>query len=110
MCHPGASKTELVKEEAGWFTSMTVKMLMATPLFQSAEHGCWPSVALATEDPQLLPQTPKMYGPTGGLFALELKGPIGVNPLAEHALDKESAARLWTLSEEKTGFKWPLPS
>jgi hypothetical protein len=110
MCHPGASKTELCKDEAGWFTSKVVKMLMASSLFQSAENGCWPSVALATEDEQLLPQTPKMYGPTGGLFSMDWKGPIGVNALEEHALDTEAAARLWTLSEEKTGFKWPLPS
>ena len=110
MCHPGASKTELCKQEAGWFTSSVVKMLMATPFFQSAEHGCWPSVALATEDERLLPQTPKMYGPTGGLVSsLEMKGPIGVNALEEHALDQEAAARLWTLSEETVGFKWPLP-
>ena len=65
MCHPVASKTERCKEEAGWFTSKVVKMLMTSSLFQVAENG---SVALATEDEQLLPQTPKMYGPTGACF------------------------------------------
>jgi NAD(P)-dependent dehydrogenase (short-subunit alcohol dehydrogenase family) len=102
MCHPGASSTQLCKEEAGWFTSFLVRALMASPLFQSAEKGSWPEVMCATEA-SLCGTEPKMYGPTG---SLDWKGPVGVCPLEEHALDREAAAALWTISEAKTGFKW----
>ena len=37
---------------------------------------------------------------------MEMVGPIGECPLADHALDHEMATKLWTLSEDKTGLRW----
>jgi hypothetical protein len=33
-------------------------------------------------------------------------GPVGECPLEEHALDRDMAAKLWTLSEQKTSLSW----
>jgi len=33
-------------------------------------------------------------------------GPIGECLLADHALDQDTAAKLWALSEEKTALSW----
>jgi hypothetical protein len=49
--------------------------------------------------------TGKLYGPTR---RAETVGPVGECPLDECALDREMAAELWTLSEEKTSLPWSL--
>ena len=101
VCHPGGSRTSLALEETTWF--MYAMLRLFSPLGQSAEKGSWPSVMCAAENPELL-EKETMYGPTG---TMELTGPIGICPLEEHALDREVACKLWTLSEEKTQFTWP---
>jgi len=100
VCHPGAARTELSKDEA----SLTTKILflLMSPLAQSAERGSWPEVMCATEA-GLKPET--FYGPTK---RAEMVGPIGECPLEDHVLDRDVAAKLWALSEEKTNLKWSL--
>ncbi len=99
VCHPGASKTTLVKEE-GSFTSRLMWAVTAPLIAQSAERGAWPEILCATER-NLKPQG--FYGPTGfGYF----KGPVGECELKEHALDRDAAMRLWSVSEEKVGLRW----
>ena len=71
-----------------------------SPLAQSAEKGSWPEVMCATED-NLQPET--LYGPTK---RAETVGPIGECPLQGHVLDRDAAARLWKVSEEKTALTW----
>lgn len=97
VCHPGASRTNLIQSTAGLVTRLLWGAI--SWMAQSAEHGSWPEVMCATED-DLKPET--LYGPT----LMEMRGAIGVCPLEPLALDKEAAARLWTLSEEKTGLSW----
>ncbi|CAE7509531.1 RDH14 [Symbiodinium necroappetens] len=99
VCHPGASRTELAKDD-DVSCMMQTMLTLFSPLGQSAEHGSWPEVMCATED-NLLPET--YYGPTQ---RMEMVGPVGKCKLEPHALDAEAAKKLWTISEEKTGLKW----
>ena len=97
VCHPGASRTNLLKDTAGFFQRSLWSVLS---LFaQSAEKGSRPEVMCATED-GLKPAT--LYGPT----QFEMVGPVGECPLDEVALDQGMAAELRTLSEEKTSLRW----
>jgi len=97
VCHPGASRTGLIRDTAGRATRVLAALL--SPLAQSAERGSWPEIMCATEE-GLEPET--YYGPT----RFEMVGPVGACPLEAFALDTDQAARLWDLSEQKTGLKW----
>ncbi len=99
VCHPGASRTNLLKDTASLLNRI-VWSISSRVIAQSAEKGSWPEVMCATED-GLKPAT--LYGPTK---RMETVGPIGECPLADHALDRDVAAKLWSLSEEKTGLSW----
>ncbi|RMD49116.1 MAG: SDR family NAD(P)-dependent oxidoreductase [Alphaproteobacteria bacterium] len=99
-CHPGAARTNLqdsfgLRDRLLW---AVLKWLVAQP----AARGAWPEVMCATE-PGLDPAA--LYGPTR---RGETSGPVGPCRLDPCALDREAAARLWALSEEWTGFRWPL--
>lgn len=100
ICHPGASRTNLAKKEAGLVTKVLFKLL--SPLAQSAEHGSWPEVLCSTENNL---EDEVFYGPTK---RNEMVGPIGKSDLQAHTLDRDVASRFWTISEEKTGFTWNL--
>ncbi len=70
------------------------------PFFQSADRGSWPALLCATES-EVAPEI--LYGPSK---RANTAGPvIGYRP-AEHALNTEAPARLWTISEERTGLTW----
>lgn len=99
VCHPGASRTSLIKGKA----NRTTKILWAllSPFAQSAEKGSWPEVMCATQERL---QSERYYGPT----RFEMVGPIGECPLEKFVLDQEMAAKLWTLSEQKTSLSWSL--
>lgn len=100
LCHPGASRTSPLRE-AGWF-QRTLWSLLSRVVAQSAEKGAWPEVMCATEE-GLEPET--LYGPTK---RAETVGPVGVGTLEEHALDREAAAKLWAISEERVGWRWEV--
>lgn len=100
VCHPGASRTDLGAEEANLITKILFTVL--APLGQSAEKGSWPEVLCATED-GLLPE--RFYGPTK---RGNMAGAIGETVLMPHALDKDVADKLWTLSEKETGLAWTV--
>lgn len=99
VCHPGASRTNLLQDTASAFNKI-VWAISSRTIAQSAEKGSWPEVMCATEE-GLRSET--LYGPTK---RMEMVGPIGECPLADHALDRDMATRLWTLSEQKTGLSW----
>lgn len=101
VCHPGASRTNLLKDTASLFNKI-VWSISSRFIAQSAEKGSWPEVMCATEE-GLKPET--LYGPTK---RMEMVGPIGECPLAKHALDREMATELWAISEEKTGLKFSV--
>tara|TARA_R110002072_G_scaffold160873_2_gene312347 strand:+ start:18273 stop:19220 length:948 start_codon:yes stop_codon:yes gene_type:complete len=99
VCHPGASRTNLLNETA----SLPMKLLwkLISPFIaQSAERGSWPEVMCATEE-SLKPQA--LYGPTK---RAETVGRVGECPLEPLALNQEAATQLWALSEQKTCFNW----
>ncbi|AMX03811.1 SDR family oxidoreductase [Microbulbifer thermotolerans] len=99
VCHPGAARTNLLKDTAGPLQKALWAVLSL--LAQSAEKGAWPEVMCATEEGL---EPAKLYGPT----RFEMVGPVGECPLEELALNREMAAKLWTLSEQKTSLRWAL--
>lgn len=99
VCHPGASRTNLLQDTASTFNKVLWSVLSRV-VAQSAEKGAWPEVMCATEDGL---KSGALYGPTKRMNTV---GPVGENELAEHALDREAAAKLWAVSEEKTGLSW----
>jgi NAD(P)-dependent dehydrogenase (short-subunit alcohol dehydrogenase family) len=99
VCHPGASRTNLLQDTASLGLRMVWNVLKRF-IAQSAEKGSWPEVMCATED-GLKNET--YYGPTK---RGETVGPIDECPLEEHALNQRVAAKLWTLSEQKTSLSW----
>ena len=99
VCHPGASRTNLLNDTA----SPAMKLfwnVLSRFIAQSAEKGSWPEVMCATEE-GLKPRA--YYGPTK---RAETVGPVGECPLEKHALNEEVATRLWTVSEQKTSLEW----
>ncbi|MGR0279007.1 SDR family oxidoreductase [Marinomonas dokdonensis] len=101
VCHPGASRTNLLKDTASALNKM-IWGLMAPIMAQSAEKGAWPEVMCATQ-PSLLELA--LYGPTK---RMETVGAVDQCPLAPLALDKAAAQQLWQVSEQKTVFQWGL--
>lgn len=101
-CHPGASRTSLIKTSGSLMTRFVWQLMKLTSMVQSAEKGAYPQLMCATEPN--LDQT-GFYGPTGrGYF----KGPVGECKLEPHAKDKKVAEKLWQESEKATGVKWNL--
>ncbi|MBY5948348.1 SDR family oxidoreductase [Photobacterium rosenbergii] len=101
VCHPGASRTNLLMDTASTFNKILWSMLSRV-IAQSAEKGAWPEVMCATEE-NLQPAT--LYGPTK---RADTVGPVGACKLDDVALDTEMAAKLWSLSEQKTALNWAL--
>lgn len=96
VCHPGASRTGLIRDTAGTVTRVLAVLL--SPLAQSAERGSWPEVMCATEEGL---EAATYYGPT----RFEMVGPVGACPLKAFVLDPQQASDLWALSETKTGVQ-----
>ncbi|MCC3763386.1 SDR family oxidoreductase [Glycomyces sp. TRM65418] len=101
IAHPGLTRTRLV---ANGFTGPlrlvgSVIMRFAT---QPVEQGALPQLRAAT-DPNA--QGGQYYGPHG---RREYRGgPVLVDVIAP-ARDPETAARLWSVSEELTGVRYPV--
>ena len=102
VCHPGASKTSLINDKAGFMTRITWSLMAASPMVQSAEKGSYPEVMCATEDN--LKQR-AYYGPTG---IMNFGGPVGQCKLEPFVLDREATTKLWALSEKETSLSWSL--
>lgn len=101
VCHPGASRTSLIETSGSRFDKL-VWSILSRIIAQSAEQGAWPEVMCATKDNL---KQEALYGP---VKRAETVGPVGECKLEPIALDKEAATKLWKISEEKTGFIWPL--
>ena len=99
VCHPGASRTNLLMDTASSFNKI-VWSILSRLIAQSAEKGAWPEVMCATEE-GLEPE--RLLGPTRRAHTV---GPIDECPLHELALNQEAAAKLWMLSERKTSLSW----
>lgn len=101
-CHPGASKTSLIKTSGSLMTRFIWQLMKLSPLVQSAEKGAYPQLMCATE-PDL--DQKEFYGPTKRMNTV---GPVGAHALAPQAKDKLVAKKLWEISEKATGFKWNI--
>ena len=101
-CHPGASRTSLIKTSGSLITRFMWQLMKLSPFVQSAEKGAYPELMCATEPD--LDQT-AFYGPTGRNY---WTGPVGECTLEPHAKNKEVMEQLWKVSEEATGFSWNL--
>ena len=101
-CHPGASRTSLIKTSGSLMTRLVWQIMKVSPFVQSAEKGAYPQLMCATEHNL---DEGGFYGPTG---RNNWTGPVGAHKLEPHARDKTVAKRLWTVSEDATHFKWNL--
>ncbi len=100
--HPGYARTELVANGPGAdsFASKASR-IVGLLLSQSAAAGALPTLYAATS-PQAAPGG--YYGPNG---LYEMKGAVAPAFIAAKAKDQEVAQRLWSISEELTGVRWP---
>ncbi|MEM8974281.1 MAG: SDR family oxidoreductase [Pseudomonadota bacterium] len=101
VCHPGASRTNLIENSASTFNKI-VWSVLSRFIAQPAERGAWPEVMCAAQD-GLKPE--RLYGPTK---RGETVGPVGECQLDPCALDREAASKLWSISEQQTCLNWPL--
>ncbi|MFN3199514.1 MAG: SDR family oxidoreductase [Bradymonadia bacterium] len=102
VCHPGSSRTSLIKTSGNLMTRFAFGLMSLSPMVQSAERGAWPEVMCATESDL---EQRALYGPTG---RMEWVGPVGQGTLEPYAYDKAVMERLWALSERETGIEWHL--
>lgn len=102
VCHPGSSRTSLIKTSGNLATRILFGLMSMSPMVQSAEKGSWPEVMCATENGL---ERRALYGPTG---RMEFVGPVGKGTLHPHAYDKPVMERLWGVSEQATGFEWNI--
>ena len=101
-CHPGSSKTSLIKTSGSLMMRATWFLMTLSPMVQSAEKGSYPELMCALE-PDL--DERGFYGPTGRGYWV---GPVGECELKPHALDNAVSKKLWEVSEKATGFNWNL--
>ncbi len=103
--HPGYALTELIVNGPGADSLMArVTGLLLKPwASQSAAAGTLPTLFAATS-PQAV--NGGYYGPDR---IFELKGAPKVAKITRAAKDLSAAARLWQVSEELTGAKFPVP-
>lgn len=102
VCHPGSSATSLITTSGSRFMRFAFWLMSKSPMVQTAEQGSYPEVMCATQDGL---EERALYGPTG---RLECVGPVGKGTLNPHAYDKAVMSRLWTVSQEATGFHWSI--
>ncbi len=102
VCHPGASRTSLIRETASRRDRILFSIFALLPMVQSAEKGAYPEVMCATEDN--LNQA-AYFGPTG---TLNWSGPVGECDMESFVKDKAIMEKLWTVSEEQTGEKFQV--
>ncbi|WP_324689836.1 SDR family oxidoreductase [Cobetia sp. D5] len=102
VCHPGASNTSLIRDNANLATRLSWALMVKTGMAQTAEKGAYPEVMCATEEP--LKQR-AYYGPTG---LMNFGGPVGECELGEFVLDKRTMTRLWQVSKRATRFRWSI--
>lgn len=92
--HPGLSRTNLQANNGFLRRSLRV-------LFQPAAQGALPTVYAATAREA---QGGAYYGPTG---LLEARGSLGLATVPSAAADTQASARLWKVSEELSGTRFP---
>lgn len=102
VCHPGASNTSLIRENASLATRLSWSLMVKIGLAQTAEKGAYPEVMCATEKNL---KERAYYGPTG---LMNFGGPVGECKLEPFVLNKDVLTKLWALSEKETSLNWQL--
>jgi NAD(P)-dependent dehydrogenase (short-subunit alcohol dehydrogenase family) len=97
--HPGGSNTELMRHLPSWAASVYPAL---APLFQDAAMGALPQLRAAS-DPTVLGG--QYYGPDG--FA-QTRGYPKIVGSTKKSHDVEKQRKLWSVSEELTGVKYPV--
>ncbi len=100
--HPGYARTELIPNGPGTGGLKGIGMkVLGSFMSQSAAAGALPTLFAATS-PEAAPNG--YYGPNG---FYELKGPVAPAQVFPQAKDEAVARKLWEVSEQLTGVKWP---
>ncbi|MET0290508.1 MAG: SDR family oxidoreductase [Pseudoxanthomonas sp.] len=99
--HPGVAVTELVARGPGLDSEQGRQWAASRDHLQTAAQGAVPTLYAMTS-PQARGGT--YYGPTG---PNEVAGPLGLATVPDAARDPAAATRLWTLSEQLTGARFP---
>jgi NAD(P)-dependent dehydrogenase (short-subunit alcohol dehydrogenase family) len=100
--HPGYARTELIPNGPGTGGLKGAGMkVLGSFMSQSAAAGALPTLFAATS-PDAAPNG--YYGPNG---FYELKGPVAPAKVFPQAKDEAVARKLWEVSEQLTGVKWP---
>lgn len=99
--HPGVAVTELVARGPGLDSEQGRQWSSMREHLQTAAQGAIPTLYVATA-PEA--QGGVYYGPAG---KNEVRGPLGLATVPAAASDAAAAARLWTISEEITGTRFP---
>lgn len=102
VCHPGASNTSLIRDNASLATRLSWSLMVKIGLAQSAEKGAFPEVMCATE--QNLAQR-AYYGPTG---LMNFGGAVGECKLEPFVLKQNALSKLWEISEQQTSMRWAI--
>jgi hypothetical protein len=100
--HPGVSATGLVGDRDGMGASPFMHLVapLVVKIFtQSAAAGARATLFAATA------AEPGSY--TGPQWLGETRGPIGRARMSSYAQDEKLARRLWQVSEEMTGLRYP---
>jgi NAD(P)-dependent dehydrogenase (short-subunit alcohol dehydrogenase family) len=100
--HPGFARTDLIPNGPGTGGLKGIGMkALGSFMSHSAEAGALPTLYAATA-PEAVPNG--YYGPNG---FYELKGPVAPAKVLPQAKDQAVARKLWEVSEQLTGVKWP---
>jgi NAD(P)-dependent dehydrogenase (short-subunit alcohol dehydrogenase family) len=103
--HPGICATGLYIDPEGVGANRVVRAIgqpLARVFLQSASAGATSALYAAAC------AEPGSY--TGPQHFRETRGPIGPAKISRLARDKSLARRLWSVSEDLTGFRYPWPS
>ena len=98
--HPGYSATELIGKDSDNPARAWIMQAATGVLGQPAEYGCLPSLMAATAD---LPGS-TYVGPDGPGQMRGRPRIVGARALAK---DRETQRRMWEVSEEATGVRYP---
>lgn len=99
--HPGVAVTELVARGPGLDSEQGRQWSANRNNFQTAAQGAVPTLYAATAPDA---RGGAYYGPTG---EQEIRGPLGLATVPAAAMDAAAIARLWSISEEITGTRFP---
>jgi hypothetical protein len=99
--HPGIARTDLLHNGPGRRSAHGLARTLLPFLFQPADRGALPTLYAATSPDAT---SGAYYGPDG---IAEIRGYPTLAKVPVQALDQAVATRLWQVSEELTGVRFP---